>query len=89
MTRFDYMKCDTCGQIVENCECILNQLMYTLIANYDTDVCYKVHFCSQKCLVEYARTKVKEHCDLIPFEDDRPRESVTIGQMNDEKERLT
>ena len=73
MTEFHYWRCDECGKVLANCECHPNQLMYTLLANYDTSVdtgeeneigSNKAHFCSQKCLKRYVDTKVKDHADL-------------------------
>jgi hypothetical protein len=87
MTRFDYWKCDECGKILENCECLPNQLMFTLIANYDNDS-GKAHFCSQKCLLSYVTTKVKDHHDLPIISDGgRTSEMQTIGEVNLEKEK--
>jgi len=37
MTRYDYWRCDECGKLLQNCECMPNQLMFTLIANFDTE----------------------------------------------------
>ena len=88
MTKFDYYKCDECGKILENCECSPKQLMYTLIANYDTNERYKAHFCSQKCLKSYVDNKVKEHYDLPNIEDgDRDVEGETLGDVEEQKER--
>lgn len=88
MTRFNYWKCDECGKILENVECSGKQLMYTLIANYDTDSRYKAHFCSKKCLEKYINNKVKEHQNLPNIEDgDRDVEHQTYGDMYEEKER--
>ncbi len=88
MTRFNYWKCDGCGKMLENTECSQKQLMYTLIANYDTGQGYKVHFCGQKCLQTYVTTKVREHYDLPMIEDgDRDIESGTMGDKWKEQER--
>ena len=95
MTRFNYFRCDECGKILENIESVENQLMYTLIANYDTsnDVYYKgkghkAHFCGQKCLKKYVNKKVKEHHDLPNIRDgERHPESITFGEMYKEKEK--
>lgn len=88
MTKFDYWRCDQCEKILENCECSANQLMFTLIANYDTDTGYKAHFCSAECLKKYVDTKVKDHHDLPNVKDgDRDTESISYGQMDKEKEK--
>lgn len=89
MTQFNYWKCDECGKILENIECNTNQLMYTLIANYDTDSNqYKAHFCSKKCLTQYINTKVKEHHNLPQLSDEnRPKETETLGEMWKEQEK--
>jgi hypothetical protein len=89
MTRFNYWKCDECGKILENIECNTNQLLYTLIANYDTENGrYKAHFCSKKCLQTYIETKVKEHYELPQITDgDRPEEFGTLGEMWNEQEK--
>jgi hypothetical protein len=87
MTRFDYWKCDACGKILENTECSANQLMYTLIANYDSDD-YKAHFCSQRCLKLYVSKQVKDHEDLPKVKGEGYSEMVTLGQMEEEKEKI-
>ena len=88
MTQFNYWRCDECGKILENIECNANQLLYTLIANYDTDTEYKAHFCSQKCLLSYVTNKVKEHYDLPNIKDDgRPEEMGTLGDVWKDKEK--
>ena len=89
MTRFDYWRCDECHKILENCECSNIQLMFTLIANYDTEWNkYKAHFCSQKCLLDFVKEKVKDHHDLpVITDEDRPIETGTLGSMMEEKER--
>lgn len=88
MTRFNYWRCDECHKILENCECSNIQLMFTLIANYDTNWDkYKAHFCSQKCLQAFV-LKVKDHHDLPTTTDEgRPTEGGTLGSMLEEKER--
>ena len=89
MTQFNYWKCDECGKILENIECNSNQLMYTLIANYDTESNqYKAHFCGKDCLKKYIETKVKEHNGLPQITDEnRPEERETLGQMWTEQEK--
>lgn len=89
MTKFDYWRCDECGKILENMECSPRQLMYTLIANYDTNPFeYRAHFCSQKCLKEYVDKKVKDHCNLPNIKDgDRDTEKETYGEIDNNKER--
>ena len=74
MSKFDYYKCDECGKILDNIECASNQLMFTLIANYDTseDLSFNVggkhaHFCSKICLRKFI-DKIKEHNDLPTIE---------------------
>lgn len=95
MTRFDYWKCDECGKILENVECSPNQLMYTLVANYDTgkglgfpteNMSYKANFCSSDCLKKYVNSKVSDHHDLpIVSDENRPKESITLGEIYEEK----
>lgn len=88
MTIYHYWRCDQCGKILENAECVANQLMFTLIANYDTDEGHKVHFCGKDCLKKYVDENVKEHMDLLPVnKDDEPVKSQTLGQLLEEKER--
>lgn len=99
MTKFNYFRCDCCSKILCNAECSKNQLMFTLIANYDTTfdlgyddgnaTSYKAHFCSQKCLLDYVTTKVKDHEDLpIVKDDDRDIQGFTKGEMLTEKEQV-
>ena len=88
MTKFNYWKCDECGKILENAECSLKQLLYTLIANYDTDKNYKAHFCSKKCLKKYVNNKVEERTDLPNVSDGkRDKEWGTYGDMDEDKEK--
>ena len=74
MSKFDYYKCDECGKILNNAECDENQLMFTLIANYDCspDLSFNVggkcaHFCGVDCLRRFTK-KIEEHCDLPTIE---------------------
>lgn len=89
MTKYNYFRCDNCGKIIYNIECHKNQLMYTLIANYDTNYDkYKAHFCGKKCLVEYINKNVQDHNDFVTLNDgNRPTEPLTIGDVNEEKEK--
>jgi len=88
MTQFNYFRCDECSKILERTECSPMQLMYTLVACYDTDYDgYKAHFCSDTCLINYVKSKVKNHHNLPTIKDgDRLRESETLGEINNQKE---
>ena len=90
MSKFDYYRCDECRKVLENTECSPNQLMFTLIANYDTseDLSFNIggkqaHFCSKKCLRKFI-DKIKEHCDLPTIEYNIKIEEV--GKLADEKQ---
>lgn len=97
MTRFDYFRCDECGKILENVESSSKQLMYTLVANYDTseslghksiNTSYKAHFCSKDCLKKYVDIKVKNHDDLPIIRDGgRDIERENLGSIKENKER--
>lgn len=87
MTKFNYFRCDECSKMLENVECSTIQLMYTLIANYDTDVGYKAHFCGKACLQKYIAEKVQEHGDLpLVTDGERFKERETLGMKYEQKE---
>lgn len=88
MTQFNYWRCDECEKILRNAECSPIQLMFTLIANYDTKDGYKAHFCSKDCLKKYVDEKVKEHYSLPNVSDgDRTEELETLGEVHNNQER--
>lgn len=62
MTEIHHIVCDECGKCLVRCESHKEQLMFTLSANYDSDIS-EAHFCGINCLRKYVK-KVKEHYDL-------------------------